>query len=104
MGFLVSGGYGYMRFGEKVIAHIHLAIFTDMARAEEFSKALGKQMVELVGIWHDGTEVDGAWTSVERIPMVIGPPAEKPCGWCGATSGYETETDGWERCLNCGDN
>lgn len=29
---------------------------------------------------------------------------ELPCGWCGSASGYETETDGWRRCVSCGGN
>lgn len=24
------------------------------------------------------------------------------CGWCGATSGFNTEYDGWDRCNECG--
>lgn len=25
-----------------------------------------------------------------------------PCGYCGSTDGFETETDGWARCVSCG--
>ena len=48
-----------------------------------------------------GGQVYARWG--QRGPLVC-QDGSAPCGWCGSNAGYETETDGWERCLDCGGN